>query len=54
MIGTIIPSIYLFNIFIYIFPFFMINKIYVVREHFAILIFNKYLVFEQALPSQER
>ena len=30
------------------------NKIYVIREHFAILIFNKYLTFEQALPWQER
>ena len=53
---TIIASIYLFiYLFLYIyFLFFMTNKIYVVREHFAILIFNKYLVFEQALPWQER
>ena len=56
-IVDIIPSIYLFiylSVFIYIFPFFMTKKIYVVREHFAILNFNKYLVFEQALPWQER
>ena len=56
IIGTIIPSIYLlifFCIYIY-FLFGMINKIYVVREHFVIFIFNKYLVFEQALPWQER
>ena len=33
-------------IYIYIFPLFMTNKIYVVREHFPILIFNKYLLFE--------
>ena len=42
--------IYPFFIYIYIsfflFFFFMINKIYGVREHFAILIFNKYLVLE--------
>ena len=48
--------IYLFIFFIsYVyFLFCMTNKIYVVREHFAILIFNKYLGFEQALPWQER
>ena len=34
---------YLFN---YLFIFFMTNKIYVVREHFAILIFDKNLVLE--------
>ena len=33
-------------IYIYIFPLFMTNKIYVVREHFPIFIFNKYLLFE--------
>ena len=36
------------------FLFCMTNKIYAVGEHFAILIFNKYLGFEQALPWQER
>ena len=38
------------NVAVYIY---MTKKIYEVREHFAILIFNKYLVFEQALPSQK-
>ena len=59
MIGTIIPSVYLFVylflidiyisffIFLFIFLFFlMTNKIFVVREHFVILILNKYLVLE--------
>ena len=47
---------YLFiYLFLYMyFLFCMTNKIYVVRERFAILIFNKYLVFEQVLPWQER
>ena len=48
MIVTIIPSIYLFIfLYIYIFPFLYDQQD---REHFAILIFNKYLAFEQALP----
>ena len=52
MIGTVIPSIYLFiylsfiYMYIYIYIYFMTNKIYVVREHLAISIFNKYLVLE--------
>ena len=55
MIGTISPSIYLFIYLFYIYvSFFMTNKIYVVREHFTILIVDKYLVFEQALLWQER
>ena len=50
MIATVIPSIYLFIylfILVYVFPFFffylMINKISIVREHFPILFFNKYI-----------
>ena len=37
---------YIFRVFFFFFFFLMTNKIYVVREYFAIFIFNKYLVLE--------
>ena len=53
MVGAIIPSIYYFFTYFHILPylfihlfFLMTNTIYAVREHFAVLIFSKYLVLE--------